>query len=859
MLISLNEIKKLVKIPTDISTDEIVKTIGSRLVEVEGTEDLGPKYEGCYIAKVISCEAIPETHLHLCKIDAGEAGLEFAKDYAKNHPDEDLTTNENLVQVVCGAPNVHAGMFAVWIKPGAIVPETYGGENFELSIRKLRGYESYGMLAGADELALDTEHKYIAEIDPKGAIPGQPLAEKFDLNDTILDIENKSLTHRPDTFGLIGFAREVAGILGIKFEEPSIKFGNLNISFTSEDLESEIGDILAKKITKDSGHNIDVKVEDGKLHSTLCPYYSAYVFDVDNSNLESATATTKYLTDDAVFLAKAGMRSISKIVDATNVVMLKTGQPLHAFDFDKLVKVGNVKDKTGKLCASIHVRTANEGETLKLLDGKTIDLLPTDIVICSGETPIALAGAMGGESTEIDESTKTVVLESATFSLYNERKMQMAHGIFSEAITRFTKGQPVINAAPAAMYAASYLLDSPEKISSFSMSRSVETLNRITVKLTVKDINSLLGTSYDRDVIVNTLENVGFKVSTEGEHLAVLAPAWRTDIHIKEDIIEEVGRLLGFDNIEKVFPTRDFKAAERNPMLALKTEIRGIMSDKLNANELLTYSFVSRDLQEKVGEDPEDSYEIVNSISPELQRFRQSIVPSLLEKARDNAKAGYKDFTLYEFNQVTKKSLGLNDEKVPTMKWHIAAVTCGDFYQAKALLLALAKDLHMNIEVKEFKSGTAYYEPSHSAEVICGGKTLGVLGEFKNRVKKNLKLDSDIAGFELDLETILESSRDDHASFEISKFPSVERDLTVKTDKQFAEISGRIDNMLKKVPNLIYDLKPVSIYQAEGEETRNLSFHIVFASTEKTLETPEISAIMENIEKSVKELGAAVV
>ena len=201
MKISLNEIKKLVKIPSDVSDEELIKLIGARLVEVEGSEDWSEKFKGIKIVRVETCEPIPDTHLHLCQISCGEK-----------------------VQVVCGAPNVHAGMFAVWIAPGCIVPETFGtDEPFEIGSRKLRGYESSGMLAAADELALGAGHDGILEIDPEmpGVKPGASFAEVFGLNDIILDIENKSLTHRPDCFGLIGFAREVAGILGVEFDEPT--------------------------------------------------------------------------------------------------------------------------------------------------------------------------------------------------------------------------------------------------------------------------------------------------------------------------------------------------------------------------------------------------------------------------------------------------------------------------------------------------------------------------------------------------------------------------------------------------------------------------------------------------------------
>lgn len=821
MLVSLNEIKKLVQIPSDVDTDWLVKLIGSRLVEVEGTIDLSKKYKGIKIVKVVSCEDIPETHLHLCQIDAGE---------------------KETIQVVCGAPNVREGMLAVWLQPGCIVPQTYMKENFELGVRKMRGYESNGMLAGLDEIDLGDDHSGIVEIDSKFAKAGDDFAEKFELNDVILDIENKSLTHRPDTFGLIGFAREVAGILGVKFEEPKFKFGSIEC-FSTGSPE------WTKKVRERGGLDIEIRDEN------LCKRYTGAVFEVKKAGLESALETEKYLTLNDVFLAKAGMRKISKIVDATNITMLLIGQPLHAFDYDKFVKVGGTDEP------KIVVRAAKKGEKLKLLDGKEIELVEgDDIIICSNETPVALAGAMGGESTEIDENTSKVILESATFSLFNERKMQMAHGIFSEAITRFTKGQPAYNTECGIMRCASMLLKDESEIIAYRDMLNGQCGNDI-IEIKVSDINELLGTGYTKGEITETLENVGFIVSDKGEFLNVLAPIWRTDIHIKEDVIEEVGRLRGYDNIPHNLPLRQFVGADKNPMFELKRELRGIMSDRLNANEVLTYSFVSKDLQEKVGEDFSDSYEIVNSISPELQCFRQSIIPSLIDKMYENIRAGHKEFALYEFNQVTSKKLGLSEEKVPEIENHFALICTGDFYVAKKMLLEAGKRLHIKFELEENNvSEFPYFEKVRSAKVILGGETIGVVGEIKGRVLRNFKV-KEASGFELNLDKIVKAPRDIKANLALSKFPFVERDLTLKVDvkTKYAEVEETILKVLKGIENLVYKMNPVSIYQGEDKNTRNLSFHISFASSEKTLESEEISGIMENIELKTSELGAETV
>lgn len=843
MLISLNEIKKYVQIPAEVTDPQLLELIGSRLVEIEEAIDLAPKYQGIYIVKVATAEKIPDTHLSLCQIDAGGQKAELANE-------------DGLIQVVCGAPNVHAGMLAVWIAPGSIVPQTYGHEDFKLSVRKLRGYDSNGMLAALDELDLGTDHDGIVEIEPKGVQPGDSFAEKFDLNDLIIDVENKSLTHRPDCFGLIGFAREVAGILGLAFTEP-----------------------VWPTLPQADKLPIDVKVTD----SELCPRYTCAVFDLPKHE------KSKYLTPDEIFLAKAGMRSIDPMVDLTNIIMLQTGQPLHAFDYDKLVQVGS----TAKV--KIIVRSATDGETIQLLDGKTIECIPEDILITSNNVPIALAGAMGGKNTEIDASTKRVVLESATFSLYHLRKTQMAHGIFSEAITRFTKGQPAAMTAPV-------LAETIQRLGVAVLATDDEwggDQQQNVVKITTSTINELLGTNYPLATITKTLENVGFTVKTMSEMpaeasktpakaskaqtavpptsdsktpenalLEVTAPAWRTDIHIPEDVIEEVGRLLGYDNIQLELPRGPFSGTEIAPMLQLKNELRSLLSDRLHLHELLTYSFISRQLLEKAGQDPAASYEIVNSISPELQCFRQQIVPSLLDKVRENIKAGHQAFTIYELNQVANRQYGLDSDGVPILHTDLGVVSLSDFYQLKLYLLTALRDgLKLDIEYSALapKSAAAkeypYLEPAHSAVLLVNGEIFGAFGEIKASVARKFKLEGTLSAAEICLDQIVDLPRRTAVTTHISKFPSVERDLTLKVAENlpFGRVQAAIDHALQ-TSDLIYQITPLSIYQAQADDaTKNLSFHLKFSSPTATLSTAEITAIMEQISVEVAQVGATIV
>ncbi|MDO4398877.1 MAG: phenylalanine--tRNA ligase subunit beta [Candidatus Saccharibacteria bacterium] len=785
MKISLNWLKKYVDI--NVPDDELVRLIGARLVEVEGVIDEAHKYDNIYIVRVEKAEKVPDTHLSLCQINVGN--VEIPK----------VEKEDGLVQVVCGAPNVREGMLAVWIAPGAVVPVSVNEDApFVIGKRKMLGkYESNGMLAGADELDFDDKHEKIAEIDPEVAQPGDALADVFDLNDKILEIENKSLTHRPDCFGIVGFAREVAGILGEKFEYENV----------GESLKVD--------------NSVEIKIED----ENICPRYSAVVLE------KHGELRQKYLTWQDTILAKSGMRPVDPIVDATNYLMLLAGQPLHAFDYDKFVAVGGIREP------KIVVRLAKNGEKLTLLDDKEVELNENDIVITSNNVPVALAGAMGGKSTEIDENTRNILIESATFSLYNLRKTQMAHGIFSEAITRFTKGQPLYQTLQVAGECARMLADG------FKVSAVADNYKKLEkeniVRVSADDINSLLGAEYPYEIIESVLRNCGFGVSCdcdkdgkcECEKINVKAPAWRTDIHIKEDVIEEVGRLLGYDNIKPTLPLHG--TAEPNKMWNLKKQIRDVMR-RLGANELLTYSFVSGKLLEKAGQDPKNSYKIVNSISPELQYVRQSIVPSLLEKAYVNQKIPFDRFALFEMNKVYQKEWGMDVENVPVEKMQMGMVlaerknTGTAYYKAKKYVEELLKELNISVkflQAKNVATMTRPFEPKRTADIVTeDGEIIGVVGEFRNSVRQSFKLAEYLAGFELDLDAVLARASQKKEIYlgEIEK-----RDLTVKTSGTYAELVAKIEKVLAG-NSVTAEITPLAIYQPDDAKEKNISVHLDF-------------------------------
>lgn len=829
MIISVNWLKKFTKV--DLPVEELATLVGSRLVEIEEIIDLSAKYKDVVVARVVSAEKLEGSdHLNVVMIDDG--GL--VADVERN--------SDGYVQVVCGASNVREGIFVAWLPPKTVVPETYSDkEPFVLESRKLRGVMSNGMIASARELDLFDEHEGILEID-KETKPGDSFAELYELNDYLLDIENKSLTHRPDTFGVIGFAREVAAIQGIQFETPEWLLN------TSPSLQPVSQDVDLVKVSIDD--------------SELSARYQAVVLNgIDN--------TKQSPLDIQIYLSRVGVRPINAVVDATNYLMLLTGQPLHAFDYDKLIAVsGGVPE--------IHVRNGHEGETLNLLDGRTVNLDLTDIVIATGNTPIALAGAMGGSSTAIDENTTRVIIESATFNLYSLRATQMRHGIFSEAITRFTKGQPSALTAPV-LSSAVYLLGQwagAKQVSGVSEARGSDDSNS-NIDLTLAEVNKLLGTDISIDEASVTLKNVEFEVSVKDDIITTGAPYWRSDINIKEDVIEEIGRLRGFDSVAPTLATRSFNAVTMSEFDQVKELARDALV-RAGGNEVLTYSFIHGDILNKAGLSTDDSYKIVNSISPDLQFYRQTLTPNLLNLVHPNIKQGYDNFAVFEINKTHNRKDGLTDELVPVELDLLAAVVTSKrsknnpaYYEAKNLVEYLAKAFNMSLAFRKIDEPTTGsiskpFEHRRSAHIIDirSGIAIGIVGEYRQSVTKNFKLPEHTAGFELEVRYLFEAIQQNDLNYSpISRYPGTERDICFNVDQSvdYEAVVSAATNTLGN-DDIEYAVLPVDIYQSKDSSTKNITVKIKLIPHKRTLTSEDTAHIMNGVVESViQATGAKVV
>lgn len=810
MLVSLNWIKKF----TDLKFDdqELIIKIGSQIAEVESVVDLSAKYSGILVAEIIEANDHPE---------ADKLGI------------YQLSNGQQTIQVVAGDKTLKVGDKVAYIPPGSVVPASFGtDQEFVIEARELRGEMSNGMMASQAELDWGDDHSGVLRLDAD-MFAGTSLIEAYELNDKIIEIENKTLTHRPDCFGVIGFARELAGVNGIKFSAPSW-FNNATESQNNQ-----------------SPSDLSVVIE-----TSDCSRYVGIVMDGVNIGPSPLLVQS--------YLSRVGVRPINNIVDITNYLMIETGQPLHAFDYDKITKLSAES-------ASIVVRNPRENEKLTLLDGREIQPHSNATLICTDQKPIALAGAMGGAETEIDEHTTKIIIESASFDLYSLRKTSMIHGVLSEAVTRFIRGQSPDQCLAVAMRAAEM---SAENAGASVVGRPVDVYpNPLTDRKIIVDsafINSRLGSELTAQQIGEMLDNVELSLSEKDEHIEIIVPFWRRDLLIAEDIVEEIGRLNGYDNLRATLPSRDLRAAKLNDFQKLIIDIRQTMVNAGN-NELLTYNFVAENDLNRAKLNVDIAYKLRNSISPKLQVMRTALLPSLIDKVHPNIKLGYRQFGLFEINKSHRNNNVVED--LPVEEHSLAYVFAADgktkteavngsaYYQASKMLTYLLDEL--GIPDVQFRSPEVSqsdwvdtrintYMPGRVAIVKIKDEVFGLIGEIDSTVKKNFKLPDYCAGFELDIVKILKLKSHAINYVPQNRYPGTQKDVTliVKDDVRAADILEAIEIELNKMPDMNNDVQLIDIFQQE-QSTKNLTFRLQLTHDLRTLTTEEANTLVDSVVKNV--------
>jgi phenylalanyl-tRNA synthetase beta chain len=844
MKISLNDIRYYQQVynwsadPAPNGVAELVEKIGSQLGAVEEVIDFGSKYNSVIVARIVSCvDHENSDHLHVCMLDDGGV-VEGVERDSNGH-----------VQIVCGAPNARQGITVAWLPPGSTVPETADSDDpFVLSARPLRGVVSNGMLASPRELALGESHEGILEMSDDVA-PGTSFAKAFNLvGDSIIDIENKMFTHRPDCFGVMGVAREIAGIYHQPFTSPDWYSIDAAIpAAETEALPLEIRNELPVEVPRFMAITLrDVQIGPSPLWLQI-------------------------------FLAKMGVKAINNIVDYTNYYMFLTGQPLHAYDYDKVMAQDTDADR-----ATLVIRNPKPSESVKLLNGKTIEPRPQAIMIATNDKLIGVGGVMGGSETEVDGNTRNIILECATFDMYSIRRTSMAHGLFTDAVTRNNKGQsPLQNRAVLAKIVdeirqvaggkvASDVLDD-NHVDTLAMQRS-SLYQPVTVSRAF--INTRLGLELSTQQMQLLLQNVEFTVTVEGDDLTVAAPFWRTDIEIPEDVVEEIGRLYGFDQLPLALPKRDITPTHKDALLELKRQIRDVLSNA-GANEVLTYSFVHGKLLQKVGQDPEQAFKLSNALSPDLQYYRLSVTPSLLDKVHPNIKAGYDRFVLFEMNKTHDVRQATSDHGLPSESEMLSLVFAANdkkvdphegaaLYQARIYLDALAKQLGITLEYdaiseKPTDPVAQPYDHRRSA-LVLDQKTntpLGVIGEFSAGVRKQFKLPVHSAGFEIDLRQILQARSTTSGYIVQSKYPKLEQDISLRVPvsvgyQQLYDFIGIELEKMQETDSFI-KVQPIDIYvPADQQDYKHMTFRVSATHYNKTMQDAEVSALLANVAQAAK-------
>ena len=803
MKISLNWLRDYIDV--DLEPSLIAEKLTMAGLEVEGIESCYGYLDNVVIAKIVEVKKHPNADkLSVCKVDVGQS--------------EDI-------QIVCGAPNVLADMLAACALPGAVLP----GE-FKIKKGKLRGEVSAGMLCSAAELKLDTDAKGIMDITGE-FIPGTPLENALQLSDTIFEID---LTpNRPDCLSCIGVAREVAA-----FMEPVQKICLPDYT------------LPADKVSDISIHDhVEVQISD----PDLCPRYSAgMVFDV---KIEPSPFWLQQK------LETVGLTPISNIVDITNFVMMETGQPLHAFDFDKLSR--------GKII----VKRAQQDTKFITLDNKTHNLEPSMLMICDGDSPVAIAGVMGGENSEISDSTTKIVVESAYFNPVSIRKTAKKTGIATDASHRFERGgdpEGTVNALIRALALITKVCGTA-KFTKDIIDQYPQQAAQVEINLNTNSLNSRLGTTLRDDEIQNLLESVDFKVKTTGDaNLEVFVPSFRVDVTRPEDLSEEVARLWGYNNIVTSYPKVAAKGKLLDKKVSLRQYIREMMTG-FSFFEAINYNFINENSCDRLnlsGQDKRREVEtILNPISDQMSVLRSSLFPGLLETMKKNISWQTDSLRLFEIGKIffaTQKG------SLPEEKEIFAGIMTGnrtfqawyskkselDFFDLKGVLEGVFKGLKIeNICFQKIEDNSfPYYQKGYAATIKSGEILIGSLGKIDAKVLKNFGLKQDAFIFELEFHVLQTLWQKNVTAKILPKFPSASRDITIIVDSSIT-----VSSILKQIDTIIQKqsiVEKIFLFDAfEGkplpENKKSLSFRIVYRAVNKNLKEKNIKKLHTNISRNI--------
>ena len=712
MKVSLKWLAEYVDVPADVK--EFCDRLDLTGTGVEGVEKTGAALDGVVVGHVETCEAHPDSdHMHVVTVNVGA---------------------DEPVQIVCGAPNIAAGIKVPVATVGAVLPG-----DFKIKKSKLRGVASAGMCCSRRELGLGADHEGIW-ILPEDAPVGMPFADYAKLSDTVLDLE--ITPNRPDCLSVAGFAREVGAMY-------------------QRDWTNPLAEMVAKLAPAADGAPVDEAVSVTIDDPTRCPRYTVRVIRGCKVGPSPDWMVER--------LAAIGQRSINNIVDVTNYILFLLGQPLHAFDFDKLAGAD------GK--AHIVVRPAAEGERFTTLDGEDRQLVPDMTVIATPERAVALAGVMGGLETEVTEATTTVLLEAAAFDRAHTSRTSRNLGLISESSMRYERGvddNPV--ALNADMAAALIAEVSGGTVCPGMVDVWLEKTEPIDLEFRVPRFCAMMGAEIPREGVVDILSRLGCEVAdgADADTLAVVAPTFRPDLVREIDLYEEVLRLWGMDRIPATLPGGRGRYGTRSQLEHVSDIIHRTMCAS-GLNETMTYSFAEPGDLERLRMPADglgDPVELINPLNADQSVMRQSIIPGLLRSVAYNQSRGVKNVQLYEMGAVFFAAQG---KKQPKERRRLAAVMAGamgeagwnsapaafDFFDGKGAIENLARELALpKLRFKALSADEApHLQPGRAAMVLSGGTELGWVGELHPLAVDAFEADAPVVAFELDVDALVKASR----------------------------------------------------------------------------------------------------
>jgi len=725
------------------------------------------------------------------------------------HPDSDhlnvceVDLGDKIHQIVCGAPNVDANQKVIVAKIGAKLP---GGEIKQTIIR---GIESNGMICSLAELGL--ESKYIKEEDKKGihvlpddAPVGLDALLYMNLDDVYVDYELTS--NRADLLSMLGMAYEVSAIYGEK-----VNYKEENVTEISENASSYI--------------EIENKTNN-------CYTYLSRI--VKNVEIKESPDFIK------ARLMAAGIRPINNVVDISNYVMMEYGQPLHFFDLDKL---------GGKII----IREAYENEKITTLDNIERTLKETDIVICDEYHPVALAGVMGGLDTEVTMDTKNILIESAVFNPYNIRYTSKEI-LRSEASIRYEKGIDP-NITKRALNRASYLLEeyAGGSVLSGIVGFNNRDLDDKEIEVSLDKINKVLGMNISSNEAADIFTRLGFTHKEKDGLFKVFVPTRRLDINIKEDLIEEVGRIYGYDNMEGTLPVCEVKRGVYLPKAKYIKDIKNRLS-ALGLNEVITYSLVSKEEVELFKDKEVDYVKVASPLTEDKSIMRYSIVPSLIKVADYNLSRNIKDVCIYETSKIYYVEDGYKEENKLAIlmtgnylenSWqHKTSV---DFYVIKGVLEDLFNYLGISNRYKlSIENIPSSYHPGMGASIVIDNMIIGYIGRVHPSINKK-----ELFVLELNLDRLFETNIKKIKSKEISKYPSVIKDAAFILDNNI-NAGDVISTISKKGGRTISNVEVFDVFKDIEEGKKSLAFKITFQDVTKTLTDEEVTKLFNNIIENVE-------